>query len=129
MQQYTAFQAASAIPDAAKNPGGLAAAGAGIGLGAAMAGPVIQSLGAGMNAGGAAVPPPLPGSAAVTFFAAINGQQTGPFDLQTLQQQAAMGRLTRETLVWRQGMAAWTAASAVPELANVFNSVPPPLPK
>lgn len=128
MQQYTAFQVANSIPDAAKNPGGLAAAGAGIGLGAAMAAPVVQSLGAGMAAG-AAAPPPLPGAAGVTFFIAINGQQTGPFDMQTLQQQAAMGRLTRDTLVWKQGMASWTAASSVTELSAIFASVPPPLPK
>ena len=137
MQQYTAFQVASSIPDAAKNPGGLAAAGAGIGLGVAMAGPVAQALNpANANAGAApnvaaaaATPPPLPGAIAVAFFAAVNGQQTGPFDMATLQQQAGAGKFTRDTLVWRQGMAAWTAAGSVPELVTVFANVPPPLPK
>jgi len=45
-----------------------------------------------------------------------------------LQAHASAGRLTRETLVWRQGMAGWTPAGQVPELAELFAAVPPPLP-
>jgi hypothetical protein len=71
-------------------------------------------------------PPPIPSAAA--FFVAVNGQQTGPFDLGTLSQMAANGQFTRESLVWKQGMQAWTAAAQVPELSNVFGSVPPPVP-
>jgi membrane protease subunit (stomatin/prohibitin family) len=123
---YTQFNVANSIPDAAKNPGGLGAAGAGIGLGMAMAAPIGQAL-SGQQAGNTAgTPPPIPGAA--TYFAAVNGQQTGPFDLQTLASQAAMGRLTRETLVWTQGMGQWTAAGEVPALASVFANVPPPIP-
>lgn len=123
---YTQFNVANAIPDAAKNPGGLGAAGAGIGLGMAMATPIGQAL-AGQQAGNAAgTPPPIPGAA--TYFVAVNGQQTGPFDLQSLASQAAMGRLTRESLVWAQGMAQWTAAGEVSALASVFSNVPPPIP-
>ena len=36
---------------------------------------------------------------------------------------------TRQTLVWKQGMANWTPAESVPDLANLFAAVPPPLPK
>jgi len=123
---YTQFNVANSIPDAAKNPGGLGAAGAGIGLGMAMATPIGQAL-AGQQAGNAAgTPPPIPGAA--TYFVAVNGQQTGPFDLQTLASQAAMGRLTRESLVWTQGMAQWTAAGEVSALTSVFANVPPPIP-
>jgi DNA-directed RNA polymerase subunit beta len=43
-------------------------------------------------------------------------------------QQVDSGAIKRETLVWRQGMANWTAAAQVPELASLFASVPPPLP-
>jgi hypothetical protein len=39
------------------------------------------------------------------------------------------GDLKRETLVWRQGMVSWSQAGQVQELANLFASVPPPLPK
>ncbi len=124
---YTQFNVANSIPDAAKNPGGLAAAGAGLGMGMAMAAPIGQALTAQQGAAAApAAPPPIPGAA--TYFVAVGGQQTGPFDVQTLASQAASGRLTAQTLVWTQGMAQWTAAGQVPALAALFANVPPPLP-
>jgi membrane protease subunit (stomatin/prohibitin family) len=124
---FTQFNIANSIPDAAKNPGGLAAAGAGIGMGMAMAAPIGQALSAQPPAmsGPAAAPPPIPGAA---YFVAIDGKQTGPFDLQTLESQAAMGRLTQQSLVWSQGMAQWTPAGQVQALAGIFANVPPPLP-
>jgi len=70
-------------------------------------------------------PPPLP----VAFFVVVNGAQTGPYDINTLSGKARDGSLTRETLVWRQGMADWTAAGAVAELQTLFAVVPPPIPK
>jgi len=74
----------------------------------------------------AAAPPPLPQAA--SWFIAVNGQQVGPFDQAGLQQQAATGQLTRQTLVWSQGMAAWTPAEQVPPVAAVLGQTPPPLP-
>jgi hypothetical protein len=72
-------------------------------------------------------PPPLP--QAVKFHVALGGQQAGPFDLPTLQQYVQAGQLTKDTLVWKEGMANWTAAGQVPELANLFGgAAPPPLP-
>ena len=41
---------------------------------------------------------------------------------------AAAGTLTKETLVWKDGMANWAAAGQVPEFAQVFPAAPPPLP-
>jgi membrane protease subunit (stomatin/prohibitin family) len=124
---YTQFNVANSIPEAAKNPGGLAAAGAGVGMGMAMAVPISQAF-AGQQAGAAAAaaPPPIPG--AVTYFVAVGGQQTGPFDMQTLASQVASGRLTAQTLIWTQGMPQWTPAGQVPALASLFANVPPPLP-
>ncbi len=123
LDQYTKFQSAEAIRDAAQNPGG--AAGAGIGLGAGLA--LGQQMAGALAAGSASGPPPLP--AAVQFHVAISGQQAGPFDLAALGEKVKGGGVTRESLVWKPGMASWTAASAVPELATVFAAVPPPLPK
>jgi len=124
---YTQFNIANSIPDAANNPGGLAAAGAGIGMGIAMAGPIGQAMAAQPpSAATPGTPPPIPGT--VAYFVAVEGKQTGPFDMQTLSSQAASGRLTRETLVWTQGMAQWTAAGQVPALAGILANVPPPLP-
>jgi hypothetical protein len=36
--------------------------------------------------------------------------------------------LKAETLVWKQGMASWTAAGQMGELAGLFAAVPPPIP-
>ena len=119
MNRYAQYQSATAIDDAAKNPGG--AAGAGIGIGAGIA--LGQQMGTHMNP--TQGPPPLPGG----FFLAVNGAQTGPFDMNTLAAKTRDGSLTRETLVWRQGMAEWAAAGTVPELQPLFAATPPPLPK
>ena len=121
---YTQFNIANSIPDAAKNPGGLAAAGAGLGMGVAMAGPIAQAMSGQQPP--AAVPPPIPGAAA--YFLAVGGQRTGPFEMQALASQAAAGTLTAQTLVWTQGMAQWTPAGQVPALAQIFAGMPPPLP-
>jgi hypothetical protein len=45
-----------------------------------------------------------------------------------LSARIAAGELTRETLVWREGMPAWAAAASVPDVAALFGAVPPPLP-
>lgn len=131
LQKYTQFQAAEAIRDAAKNPGGAAGAGLGAGMGFAMGQQMAQSLGAAAHTAPQsqhASPPPIPGAAAM-FFVAMGQQQTGPFDFNTLQLKARGGELSRETLVWKPGMANWLAAGTVPELAALFPNVPPPLPR
>lgn len=74
-----------------------------------------------------AVPPPMP--QAVTFHVFINGTQAGPYDMNILSQMAQMGQLSRETLVWRAGMAQWAKAGDCPELAPLFAAPPmPPTP-
>ena len=75
---------------------------------------------------GPAAPPPPPPQ--VTFHVAVGGQTTGPFDMNALKQQVQSGQLTKESLVWKEGMANWTKAGDVPELASVFGAVPSPPP-
>lgn len=72
-----------------------------------------------------AVPPPIP---TTTYHVAVNGQATGPFDLTTLTQMMAAGTFTKDSLVWKQGMAEWAKAEAVPELQTVLTSNMPPIP-
>lgn len=129
LQTFTQYETANAIKDAASNPGGLAAAGAGVGIGLGIGGQMAGAMGsmatsqpqqaAGMT------PPPLPEQ--VQLFVALDGKQAGPFELPTLQQMVQAGQLTRETLVWKQGMDAWSAAGNLTELASLFASAPPPL--
>lgn len=131
LQAYTQYQTANAIGDAAKNPGGLAGAGAGLGAGFAMAGQMAQAMNppvASAGQAGAGGPPPLPGNAP-TWYAAIDGQQSGPMTMEQLRAQVASGKVTRSTLVWKAGMGNWTAVESVAELAGLMGSVPPPLPK
>ncbi len=134
LSAYTQFQAAQAMETAAKNPKGGASEGMGLGMGFAMAQQMAQSMSRqappqgtqGVPPGGPAAPPPVPPE--VKFHVAVDGQASGPFDLAALKQQVQSGQLTRETLVWKEGMAQWTAAGKVPELTGLFGAVPPPLP-
>lgn len=135
LNAYTQFQTANAIPDAAKASGGLAGSAAGMVMGMNMGNtmasgmmpqmqqPPPQQAAAAPAPGG---PPPLP--KAVAFFVAIGGQQAGPFEPSALQEKVGGGQVKRETLVWKEGMAQWTPAGQVPELASLFASAPPPLP-
>jgi hypothetical protein len=76
---------------------------------------------------GQAGPPPIPG--AVQFYMVQNNIQAGPFNLELLQGMVTQKTLTRETLVWKQGMANWVKAGDAPELAPLFQQGPPPVPK
>jgi membrane protease subunit (stomatin/prohibitin family) len=134
LDQYTRFQAANALEDAARNPGGGAADGIGLGMGVAVGQRMAASLAPTEPAAptappvspAGAMPPPLP--VPDQWFLGAGGQQLGPFDLAGLAAQLGGGTLTRATLVWRAGMAQWTPAQQVPELAQLFASTPPPLP-
>lgn len=68
-------------------------------------------------------PPPPP---TISYIVSVNGQTTGPFNLQQLQQMVQNGQLTPNTHVWKQGMAAWEVAGNVQELSNLFGAIPPP---
>ena len=70
-------------------------------------------------------PPPIPN---VTYHAVLNGQAAGPFDMDTLSQMVSAGTLTKDTLVWKQGMADWVKAETVQELQPLFSSSVPPVP-
>ncbi|HUO10091.1 MAG TPA: SPFH domain-containing protein [Phycisphaerae bacterium] len=126
MSKYTQYQTAQAIGDAAKNPSGMSGLGAGIAAGSAMADQMRNAMAAGA-AGGEVASPPLPTS--VAFYVAVNNAQQGPFDMGALAGKVRDGSLTRQTLVWKQGMSGWAAAETVGELAGLFGSVPPPLPR
>ena len=91
-----------------------------------MLGQATSQLGQPQQQPQAGGPPPLP--QAVTYYVAIGGQQQGPFDMATLQQYVQSGQLSRDTLVWKAGMANWAKANEVPELNNLFGATPPPLP-
>lgn len=127
LNQYAQFQAANAMEQAAKNGGGNP--GMEMGMGFVMA----QQMGQMFNQqnqqnpqSNQQMPPPVPGVA--QYFIAVNGQQQGPYTQQVLQQMVQQGTLTRDTLVWKQGMSSWSKAGDVAEINGLFAAVPPPLP-
>ena len=141
LDQYTRFQTAEAIGDMADDPGsgGMAAGGMGAGLGFAMANQIGQVMGqpdrsdasasAGRDRRGeetSSEPPPLPRSPEV--YAAVDGKQAGPFGAAALEARIEAGTITRDTLVWMQGMDDWAPASEVEAVARYFDASPPPLP-
>lgn len=124
MGQYQQYQMGQAMTMAAENPsGGGAAEGMGLGLGFAMAGKMMQPGMMG-NAPGAAPPPPP----VAAWHVAVNGQTKGPFSLQQISAGVASGEVTPTTLIWTNGMPAWTAANQVQQLAGAFSAPPPPPP-
>ncbi len=126
LERYQTYQLGKSMPIAAASSGGSGDV-LGIGMGLAMAG----SLTGGQQptaAPLAAAPPALPAMA--MFHVAIEGQSGGPYTVEQVAQAAAQGRLNAGTLVWTAGMASWSPAGQVPQLASVLApSVPPPLPQ
>jgi len=134
LEQYTQFQVANAIEDAARNPGG-GGEGIGIGMGMAVGQRMASALGQPQAQQGQAPvnapprpagPPPLP--VQDQWYLGVGGQQQGPFAFGDLAAQVSTGALTPATLVWKAGMAQWTPAQQVPELAQLLGG-PPPLPR
>lgn len=87
---------------------------------------MMQNASAPQTAPQTMVPPPIP---TVAYHVAVDGKAAGPFDMATLTAMATGGTFTKDSLVWKQGMAEWTAAGKLDELASVFG-VPgmPPIP-
>ena len=128
LNAYTQFQAANALEASAKN-GGTASDMMGMGMGMAMGNQMQnmmnnnqqQQAQQGFNQG----PPPM--QQGVSFYANINGQQSGPFDNNTLQSMIREGRVKLDTMVWKNGMPEWKQANQVPEISSLFAQVPPPM--
>lgn len=132
LDKLTKMKAAKAMEAAAENPSGTAGMGVGLGAGIAMANQMVQSMAnqthsANQSASGQAVPPPLPGAA--SYYVAMNGQQAGPFDKAALIELSKSNTLTRDTLVWKSGLADWVPAGNQPDLQDLWTMTPPPLPK
>jgi membrane protease subunit (stomatin/prohibitin family) len=127
LNKYTQFQAANSMEAAASNDGGGAGTGMGMGMGFGMANMMMNTMNQPQQNTGSTAPPPIPG--AVKYFVAINGQQAGPFDLEALKQMVAQNQVTKDTLVWKEGMTSWVAAGTQFDLTAIFGSTPPPIPQ
>lgn len=128
LEKYTQFQTAEAMRAAASNPGGAAGMGVGLGGGMVMAQAMMGHMpGPLLNPVTSATPPPLP--TGLRLHVAVNGQATGPFSRDQLLQMIHNGTLSRDSLVWHQGMSQWQRAETVAELLEILTQTPPPVPK
>jgi len=132
LDKLAKFKTAKAIEAAATNEGGTAGAGMGMGMGFVLA----QQMGGMMNPMGGqqnvaqpnmSTPPPMPVQA--QYFYAVAGQQMGPVSIDLLKGLFANRTINKDSLVWKQGMAGWTAIKDVLELQGFLGgNTPPPLP-
>ncbi|MCC6782956.1 MAG: SPFH domain-containing protein [Planctomycetes bacterium] len=120
--RFQQYQMGAAMTQAANNPAGGGAEGLGMGMGFAMAQQMARSF---AGSGPAVAPPPVPAAA---WHVAQAGAALGPFEAAQLPQLVRSGQLGPNTMVWCAGMAAWTPAGQVPQLAALFGPpVPPPI--
>lgn len=132
LNNYTQYQAANAMENAAKTPGSGAGEGMGMGMGFAMAQQMANSMmnpqnnqNQNQNNQQQTPPPPPP---QLMIYVADGGQQKGPFNLDQLKQMIVDGTLQKSTFVWKQGLSNWLPAEQLPETAQLFSQVPPPPP-
>ncbi|MBX2846386.1 MAG: SPFH domain-containing protein [Saprospiraceae bacterium] len=133
MDKLAKFKTAKAIEAAAANEGGTAGAGMGMGMGFVLAQQMGGLMGspaqqqAAAPANGPVAPPQLPPQ--IQYFYAANGQQQGPVTFDQLKALFAARTINKDSLVWKQGMANWSALKDVEELkAFLGGNTPPPLP-
>jgi hypothetical protein len=72
--------------------------------------------------GNGCVPPPPPPAAEpqINLYLSVAGQNYGPYNYETCKQLVQNGQLTPQSIVWMDGMAAWSSAGQVPALQTLF---------
>jgi len=82
-----------------------------------------QQMANSMNTSNASTPPPLPSSQ--KYFIAVEEKSEGPYDLSTIEKYIQDAIITRDTLMWTEGMKDWDEARDV--LPTHFKQLPPAL--
>ena len=106
------------------------------GMSAAVAGQVMRTMNQTMNETMQPWPPSMkPGTAMPNpamppshlYYLALEGKQAGPFSETEIVRLVNEKRITKDTLVWHQGMPAWKRAEDLPEMLRIIALAPPPL--
>ncbi len=96
--------------------------GMGLGMGQGIGGMVADSV---KQSGIAAPPPPPPSS---SFYVAVNGQTTGPYQMDVIGQMVMRKEITAQTYVYKVGGSEWVYAANDPDIARLLASMTPPPP-
>ena len=106
--------------------GGIGMNPAGMMMGMGIGGAMGNQMGGMMNnINQPQTPPPAP---VVAFHISLNGQQSGPFNLEQLKQLVQNGQFTKSHHVWKEGMSGWELANNVTDVSTIFPISPPPPP-
>ena len=71
---------------------------------------------------------PMQAPAETSYYAALDGQQAGPFSEKEMMRLIADRRVNKDTLVWTPGMPAWQPIEKVPQVLRLVALTPPPMP-
>lgn len=108
----------------AQNEGGvsgnLMSAGLGLGLGSGI-GSQMNSISSNLNTNSSPPPPPI------QFHFLIDNQSTPINDINLIKTMISHGEITRQTMVWRQGIDNWKLITDFDELKILFSQTPPPI--
>ena len=128
LDDHLKYQSAEALGNATSGGGGMGdmiGMGAGLAMGQQMADSMRSSYAQPQQQPQApSMPPPLPNQSPM-YHVAINGVSQGPYPLSTIFEYISSGNITRESLLWSEGMAGWSRADKI--FADKFVSTPPPL--
>ena len=126
LDEYLKYQSAQALGNVGN---GTSAAGDAMGMGMGFA--VAQQMAANLTNPSATkqtnLPPPqIP--KAQTYYVAIDSQPKGPLTMVQIKSLIGMGKVTKETLAWREGMSGWELITSLDTLKELFSTTPPPIP-
>ena len=116
--------------DSKGNDGGLNPAGmiAGMMMGGAIGGNMANMMGNMMTNVAQPQPPAPPQGITAQYHLVVNGAQVGPYNNMQIRQMIAAGQITASSYIWKQGMLNWATLGSLPEFADAFAAVPPPIP-
>lgn len=64
-------------------------------------------------------PPPIPQNQ-TAYFVVIDGQKEGPWTIDQVKKAIVQRKVTDGTLMWKKGLAQWTRAKNLPEIAELL---------
>ena len=99
------------------------------GMSAAIAQQMVKSMNQNMQSmyiPGSIQSMPQPTPPAI-YYVAIDGQQTGPLNEAELTKLIMQKQVSKDTLAWMPGMAAWQPIEQIPAILKIIALTPPPL--